>query len=108
MEKPGYNRESEIVAEAPDGRIAAFAVYWEDQLNRTGHFEPVGTHSAFRRRGLAKAIMLHAMSQMASHGMLVVTVNHAADNAAARALYRSIGFRKSFETFGFRRPRPSH
>lgn len=50
MTKPGYQPEREIVAEAPDGRIAAFAVYWVDERNRVGHFEPVGTHHDFRRR----------------------------------------------------------
>ncbi len=106
MEKPGYDPEREVVAEAVDGRIAAFAVYWLDHLNKTGHFEPVGTHSGFQRRGLARAVMLHAMRQMRELGLTIVTVNHLADNTSARKLYESLGFMKRHETLGYRRHLP--
>jgi mycothiol synthase len=105
MDKPGYAASREIVAEAPDGRIAAFTVYWVDPLNKIGHFEPVGTHHEFRRRGLARAVMLHAMRQMQEGGMSRVTVNHLADNIPALGLYEAIGFAKQHETLGFRRAR---
>ncbi|MGW2156640.1 GNAT family N-acetyltransferase [Nonomuraea sp. NPDC001699] len=104
MERPGYDPADEIVVQAPDGRIAAFAVGWIDERNAIGHFEPVGTHPAFWRRGLARAAMLHAMRRMRALGVGVVTVNHDATNVAARELYRSLGFVRRHETFGFRRP----
>jgi mycothiol synthase len=107
MEKPGYDPSREIVAEAADGRIAAFAVYWTDFRNKIGHFEPVGTHSGFQRRGLARIVMLHAMRQMQELGMTKVTVNHLTENVQARKLYESIGFIKRHETLGFRLARPS-
>jgi ribosomal protein S18 acetylase RimI-like enzyme len=103
MTKPGYDPAREIVAVAPDGRIAAFTVYWVDSRNRTGHFEPVGTHSAFQRRGLARAVMVAGMARMADAGMATATVNHNADNVAARRLYESLGFTKKHETYGYRR-----
>jgi len=65
----------------------------------------VGTHHEFRRRGLARAVMLHAMRQMQEGGMRRVTVNHLADNVAALRLYEAIGFAKQHETLGFRRAR---
>jgi len=103
MAKPGYDPAREIVAVAPDGRIAAYTVYWVDGRNRTGHFEPVGTHAAFQRRGLARAVMVEAMERMTREGMATVTVNHNTDNVAARRLYESLGFTKTHETYGFRR-----
>jgi ribosomal protein S18 acetylase RimI-like enzyme len=103
MEKPGYDPGREIVVESPEGRIAAFSVYWIDERNKFGHFEPVGTHRDFQRLGLARAAMLYAMRQMAALGMRSVTVNHNAENVAALKLYESIGFRKQYETYGFRR-----
>lgn len=103
MAKPGYDPAREIVAVAPDGRIAAYTVYWVDGRNQTGHFEPVGTHSAFRRRGLARAVMVEAMARMVDAGMATVTVNHNAENDAARRLYESLGFAKRHETYGYRR-----
>jgi mycothiol synthase len=106
MQKPGYDPEREIVVESPDGRIVALAVYWIDELNRTGHFEPVGTHRDFRRRGLARAAMVEAMRRMAAAGMRAATITHEAENVAALRLYESLGFRKRYETYGFRRPAP--
>ncbi|GAA2286750.1 hypothetical protein GCM10010149_36210 [Nonomuraea roseoviolacea subsp. roseoviolacea] len=104
MRKPGYDPAREIVAEAPDGRVAAFAVYWTDERNGLGHFEPVGTHPAFRRRGLARAVMLHAMHRM--RPLTTVTVNHNAENLAARKLYESLGFTPRHQTYGYRRRHP--
>jgi mycothiol synthase len=104
MTKPGYDPAREIVAEAPDGRIAAYTVYWTDARNKIGHFEPVGTHSDFRRRGLARAVMLRAMNQMQRDGITAATVHHLAENTPALRLYESIGFEKKHETLGFRRP----
>jgi mycothiol synthase len=108
MEKPGYDPDREIVAESPDGTIAAFTVYWMDDRNKIGHFEPVGTHPDFQRRGLARAVMSHAMVRMRDLGMTTVTVNHDAENLAARTLYESLGFTKKHETYGFRRARPAN
>jgi mycothiol synthase len=107
MEKPGYDPSREIVAEAADGRIAAFTVYWADVVNATGHFEPVGTHRDFRRRGLGRAVMLRAMREMQELGLTLATVNHLAGNLPARRLYESMGFRTRYETLGFRRETPA-
>jgi mycothiol synthase len=103
MEKPGYDPRREIVAEAPDGRIASYAVYWLDEPNQIGHFEPVGTHRSFQRRGLARAVMLHAMRQLQEQSMTQVTVHYLAENLPAHRLYESVGFKKRYETLGFRR-----
>ncbi|WP_157756548.1 GNAT family N-acetyltransferase [Plantactinospora sp. KBS50] len=105
MSRPGYTPDREIVAEAPDGRIAAYAVYWLDPRNRSGHFEPVGTARDFQRRGLARAVLLEAMHRMRSAGMRTVSVNHDAGNVPARRLYESLGFARTAETYGFRRAR---
>lgn len=104
MQKPGYAPEREIVTATPDGRIASFAVYWMDHKNKVGHFEPVGTHKDFQRKGLARAAMVEAMHQMKAAGMESVTVNHDAENLAAMKLYEGLGFKKRYETYGFRRP----
>jgi ribosomal protein S18 acetylase RimI-like enzyme len=103
MRKPGYWPAREIVAAAPDGRVAAFTVIRLDAVNRIGQFEPVGTHPDFQRQGLARALMLHALRVMQRQGMQTATVGHDATNVAARELYRSLGFWKKYETLGYRR-----
>jgi galactonate dehydratase len=49
MRLPGYERDLDVVAVAPDGVIAAYVNGWTDPLNRIGDFGPVGARSAYRR-----------------------------------------------------------
>ena len=93
MESPGYAPERELVIQAPDGTFVAFAVFWFDHLNRTGLFEPVGTHKDHRRRGFGRAIVMYGMQQMAAAGMEFATVAHFGHNEAARGLYQACGFK---------------
>ncbi|WP_218779456.1 N-acetyltransferase, partial [Streptomyces sp. NRRL B-24572] len=103
MTRPGYDPAREILAEAPDGRIGAYTVYWVDERNGLGHFEPVGTHEAFRRLGLARAVMAESMRRMAELGLRRVTVNHDAENLPAAKLYGALGFTRECRTHGYRR-----
>ena len=93
MESPGYAPERELVIQGPGGSYVAFTVTWHDHLNRTGLFEPVGTHKDYRRRGFGRAIMLYGMQQMAAAGMIYASVAHFGDNEAARELYQTCGFK---------------
>jgi ribosomal protein S18 acetylase RimI-like enzyme len=93
IESPGYAPERELVIQAPDGTFVAFTIIWYDHLNRTGLFEPVGTHKDHRRRGFGRTLLRFGMQQMAAAGMEFVTVAHFGDNEAARGLYQACGFR---------------
>jgi ribosomal protein S18 acetylase RimI-like enzyme/heme-degrading monooxygenase HmoA len=93
MESPGYAPERELVIQAPDGAFAAFTVIRYDHLNRTGLFEPVGTHKDHRRRGFGRAIVMYGLHQMAAAGMEFATVAHFGHNEAARGLYQACGFK---------------
>ena len=106
MESPGYAADREFVVEAPDGALAAFAVTWHDEINRTGLFEPVGTHESFRRRGLGRALLLHAMREMAAAGMERATVVNEGANGGSRDLYRSVGFEPWHTLDAYRKPLP--
>lgn len=104
MRTPGYEIERELVVVAPDGRFAAFLIYWLDPVSRSGLFEPVGCHADFRRRGLTKALMYEGMRRMRSRGMSSAIVLHRTDNPAATALYASAGFRPMFAITDYRKP----
>lgn len=103
MESPGYAPERELVIQAPDGIYVAFTITWYDHLNRTGLFEPVGTHKDYRRRGFGLAIVLYGMQQMAAAGMSFATVAHFGDNEAARGLYEACGFQPWHLLDGYRK-----
>jgi ribosomal protein S18 acetylase RimI-like enzyme len=92
MRSPVYDRELDLVVEAPDGRLAAFCIVWLDPVNGMGHFEPVGTHPDFRRRGLGKGVVYAGLRLLQSRGMAAASVCAESDNAAALRLYESAGF----------------
>ena len=99
--------EREIVAVAPDGRFAAFVNVWVDEINRSLLFEPVGAHIDFRRRGIGKALMAHALKRMqAKHDLACAYVCHEppSKNAAAAALYASVGFKKLHDIHEYAKP----
>ena len=87
---PLYRRDLDFVAVAPTGELAAFCTLWFDDVTRTAAFEPVGTHPAHRRRGLATAVMTEGLRRARSLGATLATVNSGA--GAAGALYASLGF----------------
>ena len=47
--------------------------------------------------------MLEGLSRMQALGMETATVEYDAENDAAHQLYRSLGFERKFEVFGYRR-----
>ncbi|MCY3780939.1 MAG: GNAT family N-acetyltransferase [Chloroflexi bacterium] len=99
--------EHEWVVVAPDGRFAAFTNLWIDDLNRSLLFEPVGTHSDFRRKGLAKALMTYALRRMKEErGIECAYVCHQPPevNPAAVALYASVGFERLHDIYEYKKP----
>src|SRR5260370_42434798 len=94
MHTPGFHLDRELIVVAPDGRFAAFLVYWIDPISKSGLFEPVGRHPDFQRRGVTKALMYEGLRRMAAQGMTMAIVVHEAPrkNPASTALYRSVGF----------------
>ncbi len=91
---PHYRPEDDLVIEAPDGGIAAFAMAWWDPDGRVGEFEPVGTHPDHQRKGLARAILVWGLGRYAERGARVVQVYSDATNQASEALYEAVGFRR--------------
>jgi mycothiol synthase len=92
MRLPGYNRELDVVAVAPDGAIAAYVNGWLDPVNKIGDFGPVGALPAYRRLGLTRAVLLEGLRRMRIHRMDRVCVSTTHTNEAAQRLYRSVGF----------------
>lgn len=89
-----YRPDLDCIAEAPDGRLAAYCLAWLDPDNRAGEFEPVGTHPDFRRLGLGSAVCRFALQRLREEGATQAMVYAVVDpsNPGAKALYESIGF----------------
>ena len=107
MRASSFHSERELVVVAPDGRFAAFLIYWLDPISKSGLFEPVGCHPDFQRRGLTKALMYEGLRRMAAQGMTTAIVGHEAPayNPASTALYRSVGFSPKYGSNQYRQKR---
>jgi ribosomal protein S18 acetylase RimI-like enzyme len=90
-----YDGERDLFVRAPDGRGASACTIWFDPVNAVGLFEPVGTHPDFQGQGLGKAVMAEGLRRMQAAGMRRAVVGFDPNNAAALALYTSMGFRAS-------------
>lgn len=93
MKMPGYQRELNIVAVAPDGTHAAYVNGWIDPVNRIGDLGPVGAVPEYRRQGLTRAVLLECLRRMKKAGMDRVCISTGITNTPARNLYESIGFK---------------
>jgi ribosomal protein S18 acetylase RimI-like enzyme len=92
MRLPGYQRDLDVVAVAPNGVIAAYVNGWIDPVNRIGDFGPVGARPAYRRHGLTRAVLLEGLRRMRSREMDRVCVSTGVTNTPAIRLYESVGF----------------
>jgi ribosomal protein S18 acetylase RimI-like enzyme len=106
MALPGYAPELNPVVVATDGALAAGCVCWLDRRNRTAEIEPLGTRPAFRRRGLARALVLDALGRMRAHGADRALVYGISGNEPARRLYLSTGFVPGRRILVYRRSAP--
>ena len=88
---PDFDRALVPIAAAPDGTLAASCIVWYDPVTRTSEIEPLGTHPAYRRGGLARAVSVEAVRRSAERGATSVLVWGVGDHRIA--LYESAGFR---------------
>jgi ribosomal protein S18 acetylase RimI-like enzyme len=91
---PTYRPDLDLVAEAPDSRLAAFCIVWYDEANRFGLFEPVGCHPEYQRQGYGRAVMLDGLRRLRDLGAGWAWVNAHATDARSNAFYRAVGFEK--------------
>jgi ribosomal protein S18 acetylase RimI-like enzyme len=101
-----YRADLDVVVEAPNGRFAAFCLAWLDDANGVGELEPVGTRPELRRRGLARAACLEALSALRELGAdtAVVYALGGVEDDRALSLYRSVGFEPHSRHLRFTRP----
>ena len=107
MQVPDYNPALDLVAVAPDGTLAAYVFYAvhteenERSGNLTGRVDTMGTLPAYRRMGLALALLLAGLPILKEYGMESASLTTASYNEAMqRTAYRA-GFRQSQQILYF-------
>jgi mycothiol synthase len=110
MRVPDYDAELDLVAVAPDGRLAAYCMCLisQEENARTGRNEgytdPVATHPDFQRRGLAKALLLTGLHKLKQCGMDAALLGTSSANTAMQRTAQAVGFRVQSTTLWFSKP----
>lgn len=88
-ESPIYHPCTDVYVRAPDGRLVAGCEALIDARNATADVERICTHSAFRRRGLARAVIHDCLRRLRDMGLTRAYI--AGYSPEALALYGSLG-----------------
>jgi ribosomal protein S18 acetylase RimI-like enzyme len=99
---PSFRPELHLLAIASDGTTVSHVGITLDK--RTGHgiFEPICTHPAHTRKGLAQAMMFEGLHRLKALGAVDVEVQ-TGDAGPANALYDSIGFTEKVKGWYWRK-----
>ena len=84
---PGFHPEWLIQVRAPGGNCAAFAKISIDAGNHAAEIDPVGTHPAYQRMGLARALLLESFRRLRLAGIQQAWIGSAPAPAPANLLY---------------------
>ncbi|HNT78391.1 MAG TPA: N-acetyltransferase [Anaerolineae bacterium] len=104
---PEYDPTLDLVVVAPDGTLAAYCTCSisaeENALNgrADGYTDPVATHPAYQRRGLARALLLTGMRLLRDRGMDFAVMGTSSENVAMQKTAESVGFRVVSENVWF-------
>ena len=74
MRAPSYRAALDLSVMAPDGVHVSYCLGWINRLTGWGMVEPVGTHSGYRRRGLASAVIKECFKRMQGLGVKTVRI----------------------------------
>lgn len=89
-----YRQDLDLVAEAPDGTLAACCIVWFDPATGVAEIEPMGVDPEHRRHGLAVELCLEACRRVADLGgtEVFLNVNPSEEYPANAAAYAKAGF----------------
>jgi len=82
-----------------DGKIVAMLVAW--LLVDEAHIATIATHPDYRRQGIAKKLMIHALCYMAKEGAVSSFLEVRESNIAALEMYHKFGFEVSGRRRGY-------
>lgn len=85
---PGYLPEWQLFLVTDQGQYASFCVAWPDWPSSTAEIDPIGTHPAHRRRGLARALLQECFRRLNASGIREAQINGYGEGP--RALYGSL------------------
>lgn len=85
-----YDPSLDLSAEAPDGTVAGYALFWLDHITGVGMLEPMRVEDPYQRLGLARALLTGGLDRLGTMGARRFKVGY--DSDAGRNLYLGAGF----------------
>ncbi len=87
-----YRPELDLCIRDASGNVAAYALFWMDNVTKVGLLEPLRTEASFRRLGLARHLITEGIARLRELGAESIRVTYSTDNDAAASLYHQAGF----------------
>jgi ribosomal protein S18 acetylase RimI-like enzyme len=87
---PSYSPKWDLIVVAPDGKLAAQSLVWLYPKSQMGEIDPLGTHPEYRKRGLAKALVLESFKRMRNSGVHYAYIASDAKDPIVSHLYTSL------------------
>ena len=98
-----YRPELDLCVRNASGNVAAYALFWMDDVTKVGLLEPLRTEREFQRMGLASHLIAEGISRLRDLGAESIRVTYGTDNEAAVNLYHQSGFEDRIMQLEFRR-----
>lgn len=92
LHAPLYNPDIDLVAVAPDGRLAGFCIWWYEPNSHVAQIEPLGVHPDFQQLGLSQALMAEGFKRIAALGAEGAVVETYSFSEPALKSYQAAGF----------------
>lgn len=93
LHAPLYDPDLDLVAVAPDGRLAGFCIWWYRPDLKTSQIEPLGVHPDFQQLGLSQALMAEGFRRAVGKGADTARVETYSFSTPALNSYEAAGFR---------------
>lgn len=106
LRAPLYNSTLDLVAVAPDGRLAGFCIWWYAPHLKIAQIEPMGVHPDFRQLGLSQALMNEGFRRVTAQGAEIATVETYSFSEPAIHSYEAAGFQPTMKKLKFYKEYP--
>jgi len=102
MNTSQYRSELDLVVVDPQGQLAGFCVGGiEDESGVSGYTDPIGTHPAYRKLGLGKAVVSEGLMRLRGMGVKTARLGTSSENLAMQRLAESLKFERTSEKAWF-------